>query len=107
MRIILGLIAFFILIVIVGCNHFNRNSYNITVTDKDRIIKGDDSYYVVFADLQNGQNKVFKNEDTLIEGKWNSSDIQGKLKVGEKYKIFVYGYRFPFLSMYENIIEVE
>lgn len=43
----------------------------------------------------------------MLRGKFNSSDIYGTLKEGKKYKIIVVGYRVPFFSWYENILEVE
>jgi hypothetical protein len=37
------------------------------------------------------ESEVFENEDALFLGKWNSSDVQGKLKVGEAYTVKVIG----------------
>lgn len=89
---------------------FNDTEYIITVTDKERIYTGGEngsSKYLVFGDDENGTALVFENTDTFIRGKWDSSNIQGQLKIGEKYKITVVGYRIPFLSSYQNIIKVE
>lgn len=90
---------------------FNDHNYIITVTDKERIYEesGDSSSskYLVFGDNSQGDSLVFENTDTLIRGKFNSSNTQGKLKVGKTYKITVIGFRLAFLSSYENIIKVE
>lgn len=91
---------------------FNDTEYVVTVTNKDRVYQKDidgntDSKYLVYCDLDDGGTRVFENTDTFIRGKWNSSDFQGRLKVGSKYKITVVGYRLPFFSSYENIIRVE
>lgn len=90
---------------------FNDTEYTITVTDKERIYSGSgdtsSSKYLVFGDDENGNSFVFENTDTLLRGKWDSSNIQGQLKEGNTYKITVVGYRVPFLSMYQNIIKVE
>ena len=90
---------------------FNDTEYTITVTDKERIYEGSgdtsSSKYLVFGDDQNGNSLVFENTDCFIRGKWNSSNIQGQLKVGNTYKITVIGYRVPFLSWYQNIIKIE
>ena len=90
---------------------FNDTEYTITVTDKERIYEesGDtsSSKYLVFGDDDNGNSLVFENTDCFIRGKWNSSNIQGQLKEGNTYKVTVVGYRFPFLSMYQNIIKIE
>ena len=91
--------------------NFNDTEYTITVTDKERIYTGSgnssSSKYLVFGDDQNGNSLVFENTDCFIRGKWNSSNIQGQLKVGNTYKITVIGYRVPFLSWYQNIIKIE
>ena len=91
--------------------NFNDTEYTITVTDKERIYKGSgdtsSSKYLVFGDDANGDSLVFENTDCFIRGKWNSSNIQGQLKVGNTYKITVIGYRVPFLSWYQNIIKIE
>ena len=89
---------------------FNDTEYIITVTDKERIYTGGEngsSKYLVFGDDENGTALVFENTDTFIRGKWDSSNIQGQLKIGERYKITVIGYRIPFFSSYQNIIKVE
>ena len=78
----------------------------ITVTDKERIIEtnGDQttSKYLVFC---NGE--TFENQDEFFMGKWNSSDIQGKLKNDTTYNVKVIGWRLPFFSMYRNIISIK
>ncbi|MBI1214472.1 MAG: hypothetical protein GC185_01475 [Alphaproteobacteria bacterium] len=76
-----------------------------TVTDKDRQITTDSdghaqSKYIVFTDKE-----VFENSDSLLRGKFNSSDIQGKLKRDCTYDFEVYGYRNHFFSVYRNIID--
>ena len=91
--------------------NFNDTEYTITVTDKERIYTGSgnnsSSKYLVFGDDQNGNSLVFENTDCFIRGKWDSSNIQGQLKVGNTYKVTVVGYRVPFLSWYQNIINIE
>ena len=87
---------------------FVRNSYTVTVTGKERIYKSGEeassSYYLVFAKEPDGIVKVFKNSDELLLGKFDSSNIQAGLEIGGTYDVDVYGFRVPFLSMYENII---
>lgn len=64
----------------------------------------DSDKYIVFT-----ESGTFKNEDSFWYWKWNSSDIQGKLKSmeGQTIKLRIYGWRIPFLSMYENVISIE
>jgi hypothetical protein len=77
----------------------------ITVDDKERIVKGSgdsmDSYYLVFT-----ENATYKNEDSFLYMKFRSSDIQGKLKIGETYTVKVYGWRIGLFSIYPNIIKI-
>ena len=90
--------------------HSNKKEYTITVTDKQvKRGKGNnaDDKYLIFTTLENGQEKVFENTDDFIEGKFDSSDLYNKLKEEKTYKIKTYGYRIKFLSLYENIIDVE
>ena len=74
-----------------------------TVTDKDRITTGSgkdiSSKYLVFTDKE-----VFENTDSLLLFKFNSSDVQGKLRAGSSYRLDVYGWRLPFFSSYRNIV---
>jgi hypothetical protein len=111
LAVILGIVC---IIGIIGYNvafTFNDTQYTVTVTDKERIVEGSgentSSKYLVFCDDENGESLVFENTDELLRGKFNSSNIQGKLKEGNTYEITVVGYRVPFLSMYQNIIEVK
>lgn len=104
----------FALILVIGIG-FSIAYYNaeetvvITVTGKERIVEasgsGDtqsvSSKYLVFT-----ASETFENTDMLWIGKFNSSDIQGRLVVDSTYTAVVYGWRVPFLSMYRNIGEI-
>ena len=79
----------------------------VTVTEKERIVESNGklttSKYLVFT-----ENEVFENVDEMILFfKFNSSDLQGKLHVGETYKLTVWGWRINFLSTYRNILKVQ
>lgn len=64
--------------------------------------------YLVSVTHDNGQTEVFKNEDSLLHGKFDSSDVQLiDLQEGAKYEGSVYGWRIGFFSAYRNIIDVE
>ena len=84
----------------------SQDDYAITVTDKEVKRSGESYQYLIFSETEDGV-RVFKNTDALIVFKFNSSDIQAKLKVGETYKVETIGFRVPFLSMYENITSVK
>lgn len=78
-----------------------------TVNSLERVVTQDSSKYMVFTELDDGNVEVFENRDSLPMFKWNSSDIQAKLKPGKKYTATVTGWRIQFLSMYRNIVSVE
>lgn len=87
--------------------HLYRDTYAVTVTEKvvKRYDKSDK--YLIFTQTANGEEMVFENTDSVFEGKFNSSDIYGQLKVNRKYHIKVYGWRIPFFSAYQNIVSVK
>ena len=78
----------------------------VTVTDKDREVHGSGkdttSKYMVYTDRE-----VFENTDSLLRGKFNSSDVQGQLVEGGTYDLTVYGFRNNFFSIFRNITDVK
>lgn len=108
----LAIIPFLIVFVGIAVFSFNDSEFTVTVTDKERIVEGAGknvtSKYLVFCEIkETGETIVFQNTDNLLRLKFNSSDIQGRLKEGHTYKVTVIGYRNPILSWYENIINAE
>jgi hypothetical protein len=103
-----GLVA--IAIIGAGCYfltpHCDRETYTAKVTEKERIVDGDDSKYLIYTELQDGKVRVFENTDSLIERKWNSSDLYARIKQEKTYDFDTYGWRIPFMSLYENIIDL-
>lgn len=86
---------------------FNDHESTFTVTDKERVNDSNSSYYLVFGEDETGNAVVYKNTDEFLRGKWDSSTMQAELEVGETYDVVLVGYRIPFLSMYENILEIK
>lgn len=105
--IIITIVISLTVIGIFAATSFNDTEYTVTVTDKERVVGNDSSYYLIFTEDQNGEVLVFENTDNIFRGKFDSSNIQGELKIGCTYNITVVGYRVPLLSMYQNIIEIE
>ena len=106
----IGIVLIFIIgMVLIHLPHIERREYTVTVTSLEikRFSSEGKDIYLVFTKLDNGEVRVFKNTDSLIEFKFNSSDFQAKLEPNKKYKLKVYGWRIPFLSQYENIIKVQ
>ena len=100
-------LAIFGLIILNIAGLFNQNYYTVTVTDKGIKRSGDSDRYLIYTTLENGNIETFENTDNFFYGKFNSSPIYADLVVGGKYKIKVIGFRIPFLSRYQNIIEYE
>jgi len=106
--IIFGVIGVFLLMIGVQVAKYSTvTDVVVTVTEKERIVESNGKHttskYLVFT-----ENEVFENCDDMIPFfKFNSSDIQGKLHVGETYKLTVWGWRINFLSWYRNILNVQ
>ena len=106
--IIFGVIGIFLLMIGVQAVKYSTvTDVVVTVTEKERIVESNGKHttskYLVFT-----ENEVFENCDDMIPFfKFNSSDIQGKLHVGETYKLTVWGWRINFLSWYRNILNVQ
>lgn len=111
-KIFTGIVSFLVLIVviifaglialpIVQYNH--KETFNGEITDKYNKRDGDsDKFYIVLDD-----NKVIENSDLLFKGKFDSADVQAKLKVGDKVEVKTVGYRVHFLSMYPTMYEIK
>ena len=103
-------IIFVLFVVAISCSvlysYCTADIINITVTDKERVVttNGESvtSKYLVFTETE-----TFENTDSLAYFKWDSSDVQGQLKVGKTYRVKVYGWRIPFLSVYRNIVSIK
>ena len=105
-KVIIGITIF---ILIIGTGWLYRNTAEIiTVKITDKIVKMDKSgdsvtsTYMIFT-----ENETFKNTDSLLFWKFNSSDVYGKLQKGKTYNVRVVGWRISFLSRYRNIIEIK
>lgn len=86
-----------------GSNYFHHSDVTFTVKDKGRVCDSGNSscYYLIYTD-----KGTFKDSDSLMNGKFNSSDVYGSITVGKTYNATVYGWRNGFLSMYKNIVDI-
>lgn len=77
---------------------------DVTVMVTDKVVKNDgkSSTYLIFTD-----KGVYENTDSLVNGKWNSSDVYSQIKVGKTYTLHVRGIRNHFMSWYPNILNVK
>ena len=108
-KIVLGLVG--VLATCKAVPHIERNSYEVTVTDTEVVRNAETSTYLVFTEQVDGGVRVFSNQDSLYEGKWNSSDFQAEFSrlkgTDTVIEVDTYGWRIPFLSKYENIISYD
>lgn len=76
----------------------------VTFTVEDKAIKryDDDDKYLIYTD-----SGTYEITDSLVYWRWDSSDLYGRIKVGETYEAKVYGWRIPIFSSYKNIVLVE
>ena len=82
-------------------------TYVGTVTEKTIKRRSEDSdQYLVFVDLDNGGNTTLRIVDSFIDGRFDSSDWYGRVKVGQKYKFNTRGKRRGCASSYPNITEM-
>lgn len=77
----------------------------ITIQDKERIMdrSGSGSRYLIWSE----EGEVFENTDQMLMGKFNSSDLYGKLEKGKTYQCHVSGWRNEFMRWYRNLIRCE
>lgn len=78
-----------------------------TVTDKAVKAKSSDSMYLIFTTTNDGEIQVFQITDSIIQGRFDSSDVYAGIKVGETYDFTVVGLRLPLISTYPNIIKYQ
>jgi hypothetical protein len=94
--------------VVVLWHVYTSSTRDVTavVVDKSRVCDGTGSsvscYYLIFTDVG-----TFKDTDSLVAGKFASSDMYGQLQLGHAYRLQVRGYRIPVLSEYPNILKIE
>ena len=98
------LIVLALLIAIPAIKAFGtKDTVTFTITEKERVTTGSgkstSSKYLIFTDRE-----TFENTDSIFLGKFDSSDVYGRLKVGQKYEATVVGWRIGFLSLYRNIV---
>ena len=100
------LACFFMFLVIVGILIFQVSAVMdvgyVTATVKRDPERSKDGVKMVYTTAG-----PFTCSDSVYHGKWASGDLFNDLDKGVEYKFKVTGYRIPFLSMYQNIIEAE
>lgn len=95
-------------VAIWGCSSVYESTEQTIVAevlDKDRVCKGNGNggstcEYLVFTEFE-----TFKVADSWMLGRFDSSNVYGRIREGETYEFRVRGWRMPFFSQYQNIVE--
>lgn len=95
--------------------HLDRNSYNVKITGTERVLEGGKSVidkYLLFTEIEGtNQERVFENADSLLEWKFDSSDLQARATGAQRNnrmcRVDTYGWRIPIISAYENVVDIE
>lgn len=95
--VMIGVIMFF--------PHFFRNTYVVTISNKQIKRYKDSDIYLIYAQNEDGSITAFDDTDSILEFKLNSEDLYWGLRINKKYKIETYGLRIPLMSSYQNIIQ--
>lgn len=72
------------------------------IVKTERVERDGDSKYMVFTD-----GGVYENVDSIINWKYNSSDIYAELKVGDVCTFRLSGFRIRMMSMQKNVLDYE
>lgn len=90
------LISFICCGLAMGPNLIWTQETTITITEKEY---ADDTYLV-----WDTEHNVYRVDDSLIAGRFDSSNAYNRLELNHTYNVKLRGPRAPFLSMYPNIV---
>lgn len=109
--VILSIISIIVLLGVGIYRPFNKvnNIRDVTVTVTDKDVKNSHyvSKYLIFVEDENELPSTYEITDSLLKGRFDSSDVYAGIKVGNTYTFTVGGSRNEFLSWYPNIYEYE
>ncbi len=98
-KLICAATIFALIATMVLLSNSTKQTESFTVKSLERINTKDSGYYLVLTD-----KGAYKNTDSLIQMKFNSSDLQSTFENGKQYTCTTNWFRVPLLSMYRNII---
>lgn len=94
-------------LTVVAIHAYTSSDRQVTVTvqNEGRVCTGSGTsvscQYLIYT-----TGGTFKDTDSLIAGKFSSSDLYGQLQTGHTYTLEVRGYRIPIMSEYPNILRI-
>jgi len=99
-------LAVAMVIICSGCYRGTETYVTAKVLKAERVSMGSGDTlqhrYLVFT-----EHETFEVADTITYGRFNSSDLYGRLEIGKTYRLKVAGWRIPIFSSYRNIIEAQ
>jgi hypothetical protein len=75
---------------------------HVTKTDRGTDSSGNSNYRVYTSDCD-----TLANEDSFFRQKWDSSNVWEQIQAGNIYRFRVVGVRVPWMSQFQNILEVQ
>lgn len=81
---------------------WSGNDVTLQMEGRERVERNGVSGYEVYT-----SEGVFANQDSMLHFKTRSGDLQNNLRFGRWYQCETQGFRFPWLSLMENLIECE
>jgi len=107
LKVILGLCALALLFSFSIFSYYHVTEVEGTVVEKyTKRGNKEDKFFFVVEDKE-GKEVVVENTDSLLMLKFDSADVQAKVKVGKHYKVEMRGWRASFLSMFPNVDTIE
>lgn len=97
-------IGFFILYFVVHFLSITLTKFQKTVVVSEKYVKPSKNYsYYQFID---SENETYRLADSVYLLEFDSGDDYARLKVGQKYKIYGYWFRYPLLSWFPLVYKV-
>ena len=106
-EVIVGILGLFVVALIGGgviyyiAYSTTYSEDSIVISEKWVDVSGSSGKYL----LSSQTGEVFTIKDSLLNGRWDSSNMYARLQPGMTCHIRACGWRFPFLSDYRNILE--
>ena len=104
-KVIIGFAILMVLIVVslvfteILKNFHKEYNQEFTVTGKENVKSGNSGKYLVYTN-----KTTYEITDSLLNWRWDSSDVYGNIQIGKTYTATLQGFRSPFMSWYPNIL---
>lgn len=87
--------------------HFIRNTYKVTITNKQIVKHNNTDEYLIYTQTEDGDIRVFQNTNNFLELKFNSKDLYLAISINREYEVRAYGFNIPILTHYQNIVKIK